>query len=153
MMAASCFDSLRVDRRDRAVDRLGDVLVEGDGALQRLLDQRLDQVLRAIRSVCFVLAEDLVEQARRLGRGRAARRRRRAAVSLMTILSLAEAEFAGQRLQLSIRLQHLLQQALQLLGAVDLGQQVAQLVARLQQLLQRRHLRRNLRRLEVLDAS
>ena len=48
-------------------------------------------------------------------------------------------------------MQDLFEQALQLVGAVDLGQEVAQLVAGLQQCAQRRHLLGDACRLEVLD--
>ena len=53
---------LRVDRGDRLVDGARQVAVEGDGARQGLLDQRLDQILGAIGLGLLGGADDLIEQ-------------------------------------------------------------------------------------------
>ncbi len=50
-----------VDRRDGFVEGAGEVTVERDRAGQRLLDERLDQVLGAIRLGLLGVGDDLVE--------------------------------------------------------------------------------------------
>ena len=56
------FGQLAVDRRDRAFDRPRDVLVERDGAGERLLDQVLDQVLGLIGCGLLGRGDDLIEE-------------------------------------------------------------------------------------------
>src|SRR6185437_548752 len=53
------------------------------------------------------------------------------ASDIRSALLLLDAELARQRLELGLVLQHLLEQVLELGGAVDLAHEVAQLVARL----------------------
>jgi hypothetical protein len=53
---------LGVDRSDRLVDGTREIAVEGDRAGQRLLDQRLDEVLGAIRFCLPSRRNDLIEQ-------------------------------------------------------------------------------------------
>ena len=54
---------LAVDRCDRAFECARQVAVEGDGALKRLLDERLRQFLRAIWLGLLGRGDDLIEQA------------------------------------------------------------------------------------------
>ena len=66
---------LRVDRRDGALEGAGDVLVEHDGAGERLLDQVLHQVLRLVGGRLLGRRDDLIEEGKALGRlGRGRRR-------------------------------------------------------------------------------
>jgi hypothetical protein len=51
-----------VDRRDRLLDRARKVAVERDRAGQRLLDQRLDEFLGAVRLRLFGRRYDLIEK-------------------------------------------------------------------------------------------
>ena len=104
-------------------------------------------------SVCLVRRNDLIEQVRRAGSGRCGGcgGDRWARSEIAQPSCLGDAELARQRLQLVLVLQDLLEQALELFGAVDLAHQVAQLVARLEQRLQRRNLLGDPGRLEILD--
>jgi hypothetical protein len=51
-----------VDRGDRLVDRAREIAVEGDRTGQRLLDQRFDEVLCAIRFRLLGRRYDLIEK-------------------------------------------------------------------------------------------
>jgi hypothetical protein len=52
----------RVDIRDRLLDRAREVAVERDRAGQRLLDQRLDEFLGAVRLGLLGRRNDLIEK-------------------------------------------------------------------------------------------
>ena len=133
-----------VDGLDAGVDRLGDVLVQVTVPLSASSVKRLEQVLgpASARSAWW---RRWTWSSRLL----ALRRRWSASAALgLLFCSLAmlyfcpssgacDAEFAGELLHLVGVLQDLFQQVLQVVGAVDLGQQVAELVAGLQQLAQR----------------
>ena len=56
------FRQLAIDRGDGAVEGARQVLVERDGAGQRLLDQVLDQVLRLIGCGLLGRGDDLIEE-------------------------------------------------------------------------------------------
>ena len=56
-----------VDRLDRGVDRLGDVLAVGDRAGHRLVDEGLDQILGPVSLRLLRCGEDLVENPNLLG--------------------------------------------------------------------------------------
>ena len=88
---------------------------------------------------------DLLEGGRRGGRRGGFGSRHRSA------LLLAQAELAGQRLQLVFILQHRLEQTLQLLGAVYLGHQIPQLVPCFEQRLERGNLLGHACRLEIVE--
>ena len=63
MIAASCLDTLRVDRRDRPVERDRQVAAERDRPLQGLLGQRADQFLGPVALGLLGGADHLVQQA------------------------------------------------------------------------------------------
>jgi hypothetical protein len=52
-----------VNRRDRLLDRAREIAVERDRAGQRLLDQRLDEFLGAVRLGLLGRRNDLIEKA------------------------------------------------------------------------------------------
>ncbi len=56
------FRQLAIDLSDRAIEGAGHVLVEGDRPGERLLDQRLHQLLRLIRRRLLGRRDDLVEE-------------------------------------------------------------------------------------------
>ena len=51
----------RIERGDRTVDRARQIAVESDGTGQRLLDQRLDEVLSTVRFGLLGRRDDLFE--------------------------------------------------------------------------------------------
>ena len=58
---------LAIDRGDRAVEGARQVLVERDGAGERLLDQVLHQILRLIGRGLLGRCDDLIEEGNALG--------------------------------------------------------------------------------------
>jgi len=90
---------LASDRGDRPVEGAGQVLVEGHGAGERLLDQRLDQFLGRSGSVCLVAA---TTWSSRLTPSVVYRRRPgRTGISDMDSPPACQPELAGQRFQSS----------------------------------------------------
>ncbi len=123
---------LAIDRGDGAVDGARQVLVERDGAGERLLDQVLHQVLRLVGCGLPGSGDDLIEDGN-LGGFRRCLLRCGLGARHRSGLLLVQPQLAGQRLQFVLVLQHLLQQTFQLFRPVNLAHQVAQLGACLEQ--------------------
>ncbi len=142
---------LGVDRLDGLVERPREVAIEGDGAGQRLLDERLDELLGAIGFGLLGVGDDLIEQTGAASVVVAAADSGALFASAICLfLRLLDAEFARQRLELLLRTQDLLEQVLELLGPIGLAHQIAQLLAGLEQRREGGDLLDDLHRVEVV---
>jgi hypothetical protein len=102
---------LLIDRGNRAVDCPRQVAVEGDGAGERLLDERLDELLSAVGLGLPGGGDDLLEQPRSLDR-RGAGFGSDPGLGNGSALLLVEAELTGQGFQLVLIGQNLFEQPL-----------------------------------------
>jgi hypothetical protein len=141
---------LLVDRGDRAVECALQGAVESDRTGKRLLDERLDEFLGTVWLGLFGGGDDLLKEAGafcrrsagfgsdpRLGNGLA--------------LLLFDPELTRKGFQLVLIRQDLLEEALELLGAVDLAHQIAQFVAGLEEGFQGRDLFGDASGFEIVD--
>jgi hypothetical protein len=100
-----------VDGGNRLVDRPRQVAIEGDRAGQRLLDERLDEILRPVGLGLFGCRDDLLEQTGADGGFGCSRGgfRRKVGIRNGSALLLVEPQFTGQGLELAFILQDLLE--------------------------------------------
>ena len=141
MIAASWRRELLVDQLDRLVERNRKIAAEGDGAFQRFFGQRLQELFGATALSLLGRADRLLEQT---GLGDDGARCRRLSLGFgshyFDSLLRSRPRSAREFLQLLVVLQHLFQQALERIGAINLGHEVAELVPSLDQVFQRRNL-------------